>query len=259
MNSRDHLDMRLGSELQALGGILDKIDYNEIRRLGNQLRNVPHVSDDWDLPPASLADWVTSYRASMRVVVVARESGLLKLLQEHDEEIREVLSPECIPATDAELAGKDAIYEMIDFAKKSGRMKSFDPERFQADAPSEDDLARALVVRVDLNLSWQERPKVDEGTGKSRLKIGAIVVQGVLGGALAGVNLSLGVLGNYIPARGRDGGTGADDRWHRCLDLHGPEQGLRSCGETGGGAEEVMIPAIQTRCLSAASIDCLES
>jgi hypothetical protein len=199
MNSRDHLDMRLGSELQALGGILDKIDYNEIRGLGNQLRNIPHVSDDWDLPPASLADWVTSYRASKRVVVVAWESGLLKLLQEHDEEIREALSPEIIPQADAELAGKDTLYEMIESAKKSDLVKSFDPERFQADAPSQDELARALVVQIDLHLSWQERPKVNEETGKSRLKIGAIVGQGVLGGALAGVNLSLGVLGNYIP------------------------------------------------------------
>ena len=169
--------MRLGSELQALGGILDKIDYNEIRGLGNQLRNIPHVSDDWDLPPANL----------------------LELLQEHDEEIREALSPEIIPEADAELVGKDTIYEMIESARKSDRVKSFDPERFQADTPSEDELARALVVQIDLHLSWQERPKVNEETGKSRLKIGAIVGQGVLGGALAGVNLSLGVLGNYIP------------------------------------------------------------
>jgi len=78
-------------------------------------------------------------------------------------------------------------------------VRSFDPERFHANAPSEEQVARALVVQVDLHLSWSERPKVDEARGKNRLRIGAILGQGVLGGALAGANLSLGVLGNYIP------------------------------------------------------------
>lgn len=196
---QDHLDLRLGPELQALGGILDRIDYNELRSLGNQLRNIPHVSDDWNLPHSSLDGWVSSYRASKRVVGIAWESGLFRLLQECDEEIREALSPEIIPAVDAELVGKDAMYQMIESAKKSDRVKNFDPERFQADAPSEESLAHALAIKIGVHLSWSERPKVDEGTGKNRLKIGAILGQGVLGGALAGVNLSLGVLGNYIP------------------------------------------------------------
>lgn len=142
---------------------------------------------------------MTSYQASKGVVSIASECGLLELLQEHDEEIRRVLSPEVMPNGDAELAGKDVIYEMMESAKKSDRIYTFDPARFQASAPSAEKLARALVVQLDLHLSWSERPKVDKGTGKNRLKIGAILGQGVFGGALAGVNLSLGVLGNYIP------------------------------------------------------------
>jgi len=196
---KEFLDFRLGAELQALGGILDRIDYNEVRRLGNRLRDIPGVPDDWDVAPSTLEGWVTSYGASKRVVGITRESGLLELLKENDEEIRRALSPEIMPLADAAFVGKDTAYEMIESAKKSDRVKSFDFEQFQRSAPSEDDLARALVVQVDLHLSWDERPKVEEGTGKRRLRIGAILAQGVLGGALAGVNLSLGALANYIP------------------------------------------------------------
>jgi hypothetical protein len=199
MDKREHLEFQIGPQLIAAGGILDKIDYNEVRALGNQLRNIPYVSDNWDTAPANLAGWVSSYRAMKRTVGIASESGLLSLLQEYDEELRECLSPETIPQSDGELVGKDSLYAMIDFAKKSENVKRFDPEGFQNKSVSEEELARALVVNVHLHLSWSERPRVDEKTGANRLKIGAILGQGVLGGALAGANLSLGVLGNYLP------------------------------------------------------------
>lgn len=56
MNAAEHLNMQLGPALQALDGILDRIDYNEVRRLGTQLRNIPYVSDDWDFPPRRSRD-----------------------------------------------------------------------------------------------------------------------------------------------------------------------------------------------------------
>ena len=73
--------MRVGAELQAAGGILDRIDYKRVRRLGVQLRNIPKLGNDWDLPPSSLQGWIASFEASVDAVRVASEAGLLRLLQ----------------------------------------------------------------------------------------------------------------------------------------------------------------------------------
>jgi hypothetical protein len=56
MNDLERLNFEVGPLLEAAGGVLDKFDYNRLRRLGVTLRNIPQVREgqDWDFPPASL-------------------------------------------------------------------------------------------------------------------------------------------------------------------------------------------------------------
>jgi hypothetical protein len=71
-------------------------------------------------------------------------------------------------------------------------------DRLRDSLPSSADLARVLVVELGVSVLWTERPKVTEETGMRRLKLGALIGQVALGGALAVGNLSLGVIGGVI-------------------------------------------------------------
>jgi hypothetical protein len=190
--------MLVGSELEAAGGVLDRLDYGRVRRLGVQLRNIPKPSADWDLPPSSLQGWVASFRASTDSLEVASESGLLRLLQAHADEIRAVLSREMLPAIDRDIADAKTIDDLIAVAKDHDRLKGLDLQRWQGRLPSEAELARALVVQLGVTVTWPERPKVDEATGLRRLKLGALIGQVALGGALAVGNIALGVVGGLV-------------------------------------------------------------
>lgn len=202
INDIEHLDFQFGPPLHAKGGILDRLDYSRLRRLGVQLRDIPSPQEDWDFPPSSLQGWVESYSATIEAIQIAQQSGLLPLMKTSSDEIRGLLSLEMIPALDAQIVGKEKIEELIKDAKESDRFKDFDYERFSSQAPSKEEIARVVVVQLDVSLSWNERPKVDKGTGLKRLQIGALIGKAAIGGALAVGNLSLGVLGgmSVLPA-----------------------------------------------------------
>jgi len=190
--------MRVGAELQAAGGILDRIDYKRVRRLGVQLRNIPKLGNDWDLPPSSLQGWIASFEASVDAVRVASEAGLLRLLQSSADEIHASLSREIIPAMDDAIADPKTLDELLKAAKDDDRVKHVDLEQWQARLPSDADLARIMVVQLGVSVTWNERPKVDTPTGMKRLKLGALIGQMALGGALAVGNIALGVVGGVI-------------------------------------------------------------
>ena len=78
MNDLERLDFTLGPNLQAKNGILDRLDYGRLRRLGVQLRDIPLPSEDWDIPPSSLQGWVESYDATIESVRVASTSGFFR-------------------------------------------------------------------------------------------------------------------------------------------------------------------------------------
>jgi hypothetical protein len=195
MGPLERLDMTVGPTLAAAGGVLDRLDYHRLRRLGVQLRNIPSPSDDWDLPPSSLQGWIASFEASTESLRVASESGLLRVLQSHADEIRAALSREMIPALDQEIVDSKTLDDLIALAKQHDRLKDFDVEDFHAKLPSSGELARILVVLLGTSVTWNERPKVDAPTGRRRLKVGALIGQVALGGALAVTNLSLGAFG----------------------------------------------------------------
>ena len=195
MNNLERLDFHVGPQMQALGGILDRLDYGRLRRLGVVLRNIPRPGEDWDLPPSSLQGWVASYGATIESVRIAQRSGLLTLLKDSSDEIREHASVEALPAIDVQIVDRKTLAELVEYAKVDDRFKTFDFDRFSSSAPSEEDLARALVVEINASTSYQERPKVDKGTGLRRLQVGALIGKAATGGALAVANLSLGVLG----------------------------------------------------------------
>jgi len=123
-------------------------------------------------------------------------------MKNSSEEIRGLLSLEMIPALDAHIVAKEKIEELIADAKRPDRIKDFDYERFSSQAPSEEEIAQVVVVQLNACLSWNERPKIDKGTGLKRLQIGALIGKAAVGGALAVGNLSLGVLGgmSVLPA-----------------------------------------------------------
>lgn len=198
MNELEHLEMRLVPELEVFNGILDRIDYGKVRRLGVQLREIPTPSNGWDIPPASLQGWVASFEASKEIISLSVESGIMQLLQENNNEIRNALSPRIIPAIDTEIVESKSIDEMITSVKEHDRVKEFTPEKFQALANSSDELARVLVVDLHDSVVWGARPRVSEATGLKRLRIGAMIGQATVGGALATGNIALGVLGGVI-------------------------------------------------------------
>lgn len=188
----------IDSELEAAGGVLDRLDYGRVRRLGVRLRNVSKPSADWDLPPSSLQGWVDSFRASTDSLEVASASGLLRLLQTHADEIRAVLSQEMLPAVDRDITDARTLDDLIALAKEHDRLKGLDLQRWQCRLPSETELARALVVQLGVTVPWPERPKVDEETGLRRLKLGALISQVALGGAVAVGNMALGAVGGVV-------------------------------------------------------------
>lgn len=202
MNQIEHLDFHVGPELQALGGILDRLDYGRLRRLGVQLRDIPKPGQDWDYPPSSLQGWIQSYAATIETVQLAQSVGLLPLIKEASEEIQGILSLETVPFLDALVAEKETLAVLIKDAKKENRLKDFDFERFSAMTPTREDLANALRVQIDVTVRWDERPKVEEHVGLKRLQIGALIGKVATGGALAASNISLGVLGglSVLPA-----------------------------------------------------------
>lgn len=195
MTDLERLDFHVGPRLQAYDGILDHLDYRRLRRLGAQLRDIPGPRDDWDIPPSSLQGWVESYAATIESVQLSESSGLLRVLAEASDEIRQVLSIEALPALDAQIIDPKELEELIERAKAKDRFKDFDFEHFMASAPSKVEVARALVVQINVSTSWSERPKVDQPTGLRRLQVGALIGKAATGGALAVANLSLGVLG----------------------------------------------------------------
>ena len=203
MNDLDHLDFRLGPELQAQGGILDRLDYRRIRRLGVHLRDIPspHPHDDWDIDPSSLEGWIMSYASTVETVQIAHVSGLLPLMKENSEEIRKLLSLETIPALDAQIVEQKELEELIAHAKEQDRFKDFDFEQFSSKAPTGEEIARVIVVQQGV-YGWDDRPKVDKSVGLKRLQVGALIGKAAIGGALAVGNLSLGVLGglSVLPA-----------------------------------------------------------
>jgi hypothetical protein len=195
MNDLERVDFHVGPRLQAYDGILDHVDYRRLRRLGVQLRDIPSPRDDWDIPPSSLQGWVESYAATIESVQISESSGLLALLAETSDEIRQVLSIEALPALDAQIVEPKELEELIERAKAKDRFKDFDFEHFMSSAPSKEEVARALVVQINVSTSWRERPKVDKPAGFKRLQVGALIGKAATGGALAVANLSLGVLG----------------------------------------------------------------
>jgi len=202
MKPLDQLNMTIGAELEAAGGILDCLDYNRLRRLGVQLRNIPKPSDDLDLPPASLQGWIASYEASIESLRIVSESGLLRLLQSHSDDIRAALSLEIIPAIDQEIVDLETIDELITMAKDQNRLKHLDFEKLQESLPSNAKLAQNLVVPLGLCIRYDERWKVDESTGLKRLKLGTLIGKVALGGALAVANLSFGAVGGIASIPG---------------------------------------------------------
>jgi hypothetical protein len=101
-----HLDFLLRPELERKGGILDRLNYRHVRCLGITLRNIPRPGKDWDLPPSNLQGWVASYDATIDVISLAGESGLLPLLKNNAEQIRDSLSLGTIPALDLEIVDR---------------------------------------------------------------------------------------------------------------------------------------------------------
>lgn len=198
MTPLEHLEMAVGAELQAQGGILDRLDYRRIRQLGVRLRNIPAPSDDWDLPSSSLQGWVGSYDASLEIVRIMAEAGLERLLRSHSSEIREALSVEILPCIDAAIAGRPALDMLVKRAKDEDLVRRVDFTNRAAEAPSREALAEYLVVQLDVGVTWPERPKVDERVGMRRLKLGALIGQMALGGALAAANVSLGVVAGVL-------------------------------------------------------------
>jgi len=195
MNDLERLDLHVGPQLQASGGILDRLDYGRLRRLGVQLRNIPSPGDDWDIPPSSLQGWVASYVATIESVQIAHTSGLLTLLKESSAEIRALLSVETLPVIDAQIVETKKLHELVEHAKAEDRVRTVGFEQFASFAPSQEHLAHALVVQINVLTSYQDRPKVDKSVGLRRLQVGALIGKAATGGALAVANLSLGVLG----------------------------------------------------------------
>lgn len=195
MNDLENLDFHVGPRLQAYDGILDHLDYRKLRRLGVQLRDIPSPQEDWDIPPSTLQGWVESYAATIESVQISESSGLLTLLTEASDEIRQLLALETLPALDAQVVERKQLEELIARAKERDWFKDFDFEHFMVSAPTKEEVAKALVVQINVSTSWPERPKVEKPAGLKRLQVGALIGKAAIGGALAVANLSLGVLG----------------------------------------------------------------
>jgi hypothetical protein len=118
----------------------------------------------------------------------------LPLLKKNAEEIRDCLSLATIPALDLEIIDREMLEELIETAKSEDRLRTLDFERFLSDAPKRDEIAEVIVVQLDESVPWPARPRVDEKTGLKRLRIGAILGQVAIGGALAVGNIALGVV-----------------------------------------------------------------
>jgi hypothetical protein len=192
----EHLNFEIGPSLEARGGILDKLDYSRLRRLGVRLRNIPeiHENQDWDFPPSSLQGWIESYTSAVEAVAIAERSGLNSILRAHSAEIRALLSPAIIPSIDTHIVPKEHVEEMIEHAKEYKGFENFDFENFSSNATSREEIAHAIVVQLDESVSWSARPQVDDHVGAKRLRIGALIGKAAAGGALAVGNLALGAV-----------------------------------------------------------------
>jgi hypothetical protein len=196
MDDPQRLDFELGPPLEAAGGILDKLDYSRLRRLGMLLRNIPHIHEDqdWDFPPASLQGWIASYSATVEAVQMATRSGMIPIIGPKSDKIRALLLPAIIPSLDAYIVPREGSEEMIALAKEYRGFENFDFEKFSSNAGSREEIARAVVVMLDESVPYRDCPKVDEKVGFKRLQIGALIGKAATGGALAVANFSLGVL-----------------------------------------------------------------
>lgn len=204
MNDLEHLNFEIGPPLEATGGILDKLNYGRLRRLGVILRNIPHAREDgdWDVPPATLQGWIKSYAATVETVQIAEESGLLSVIKSKSREIRALLSPKMIPLFDTYIVPKERIEEMVAHAKEYNKFDDYGFDAFSRNAVSGEDIARVIIVTLDTSVRWDKRPKVDKSVGLKRLQIGALIGKAATGGALAVANFSLGALAglSVLPA-----------------------------------------------------------
>ena len=202
MTAIERLDFHVGSQLQAYGGILDNLDYARLRRLGVLLRNIPKPTDNWQIPPSSLLGWIESYKATLECITISKNSGILQLLIDSSEDIRQLLSFETVPALDAQLIGEKELSDLIAQAKSEDKFVNFSFEHFMSVAPTEEDIARFIVVQVNYPTPYQAEPKMEKSIGLKRLQVGALIGKAATGGALAVGNIALGVLGglSILPA-----------------------------------------------------------
>jgi len=208
MNDLERLHLEIAHLLEGPGGILDKLNYNRLRRLGQILHlkwNYTGLSSKdfpaWDFPPVDLQGWIKSYAATIETVQIAEESGLLSVIKPKSREIRELLSPEMIPLLDTYIVPKERIEEMIAHAKGYNKFDDFGFDAFTRNAVSEKDIARVVVVNLDTPGNFPDRPKVDKTVGDKRLQIGALIGKAATGGALAVANFSIGALAfSTLPA-----------------------------------------------------------
>jgi hypothetical protein len=198
-----HLDSLLGPELEIKGGILDRLNYQHVRRLGVTLRNIPRPGKDWDLPPATLQGWVASYDATIDVIRLAQESRLLPLLKQNADQIRDSLSLAMIPTLDLKIADRKILEKLIKAAKSEDHLQTFDVERFLSDAPKREEIASVIIVQLDTSIRYVDRPRVDEEKGKTRLEICALLGQVAMGGRARGSEHSPGRCGrdHYLVSR----------------------------------------------------------
>ena len=195
---------RLGPELERRGGILDRIDYREIRRLGVILCYFRHIPPGCnrdgmaDYPPVLLKKWVECYDASLKVIDLAQSSGLLPLLQDSSDKIQAALSADSLPSIDALIVDKPTLEQMVVAAKISPRVKRFNHEQDGSCMPTVGDLAEQLKLNFD-DPGPVPKKRVDAATAASRWEIGTLIGKVAVGGALAVANISLGVSVAILP------------------------------------------------------------
>ncbi len=193
------LEHGLAPDLEARGGVLDRVDYARLRKLASTLRNIPRPGTDGDLPPVVVAGWVASYEASQEVIQVVVESGMLRVLKAHSRGISANLSVDTLPQVDRLLLTPAELSTLIALAKTNDLVGTIDLVRVQAGLPDSGRLAAILCVDLGDPGRYDERPKVNEETKIRRLRLGAILGQVATGAAFATANLGLGVNAALAP------------------------------------------------------------
>ncbi len=202
--SKQQMDAFLNTTGKALTRALDKLNYGRLQFLGRRFRDTQDldeqvgVLDDYDVDllryEIDLLRYLPLREDYIQLLDVLSDAGVLEVIVEKGDEIRDLVSPASLPAIDAELVDPGRLIDIMGFARKANLVSSTRGGRQYVEQITTERVIAAI----------RQPAETVQGQKKKRLPkyLRLIGASGkiALGGSMAVTNVALGTLIGVVSA-----------------------------------------------------------